>query len=179
MSNHYFIGIKIPPSVARSLVEQRDSWGAGSHKRLPVAEELHITLAFIGGDPFDEINQVAETLNRVVHAAFELKITETGIFGKEDRPRVVYAGVAENELLNHLQVKIKTVLNDFELSSNEKPFVPHITLANKWNGKEVWTAIPEIKPDSFQAIEFSLFRIRPYKTPRYIAIQTYKLKDDV
>lgn len=179
MDNHYFIGIKIPLTTACSLVEQRNSWDLSSHKRLPVAEDLHITLLFLGGDPYDEIGGAAKALEEVWHESFTLNITGTGYFGKKERPRVVYAATEENDSLNRLQLKIRDALKGFRLSPDNKPFVPHITLANKWAANEPWDEIPEIKEGHFEVDEFSLFRIEPTQTPRYIAVQNYKLKDGV
>ncbi|HSJ36693.1 MAG TPA: RNA 2',3'-cyclic phosphodiesterase [Planococcus sp. (in: firmicutes)] len=179
MENHYFIGIKIPLPVAQSLVEQRESWGLSSHKRYPVAEDLHITLLFIGADPEGEIMAATEALQGIAHSPFTLKITGTGYFGIKERPGVVYGAIEENDSLNALQDKIKTAFSDFNLSPDTKPFVPHITLANKWAGKDLWEEIPALGPDSFRAEEFSLFRIEPGSIPRFIAVKTYKLKDGV
>ncbi|MCM3611521.1 RNA 2',3'-cyclic phosphodiesterase [Planococcus sp. MERTA32b] len=179
MVNHYFIGIKIPLTTARSLVEQRDSWNLSSHKRLPVAEDLHITLLFLGGDPHDEIGEVAKALEEVAHGSFSVDIAGTGYFGKMERPRVVYAATEENDSLNRLQLKIRDILKGFQLSPDNKPFVPHITLANKWAGNEPWNGIPELETGRFEVGEFSLFQIEPVQTPRYIAVQNYKLKDGV
>ncbi|MFD1030348.1 RNA 2',3'-cyclic phosphodiesterase [Metaplanococcus flavidus] len=179
MENHYFIGIKVPLQTSRSLAEQRNSWGLLSHKRIPVAEDLHITLVFIGGDPQGEIDAAADALEQVEQAPFDVTITGTGYFGKPERPRVVYAAIEENVLLNELQKKIKQALSGFRWSPDNKPFVPHITLANKWTAKEAWTEIPALEPERFGVTEFCLFRIEPGSTPRYVAIKTYKLKDGV
>lgn len=179
MNNHYFIGIKVPPATAERLVDQRDAWGLSGHRRYPIAEDLHITLLFIGGDTHGEIAEVAEALKGIQHSPFELKITGTAHFGKSDRPRVVYAALEENERLNGLHRKVKDALSSFRLSPDNKPFVPHITLANKWAGKDVWEEIPQIESESFRAEEFSLFRIEPAGKPRYIAVETYQLKDGV
>lgn len=177
MNNHYFIGIKIPLPVASSLVEQRDSWGVASHRKIPDAEDLHITLVFIGGDPLGEIDAAVESLEEIDHPALELAVTGSGFFGKKDRPRVVYAAVKENNSLHELQVKVIHALKDFGMRPDTKPFVPHITLANKWAGEEMWKEIPQIRAEHFRVNEFSLFRIEPDSTPRYVSIKTYKLKD--
>lgn len=179
MANHYFIGIKLPLPEARSLVEQRDSWNLSSHKRYPAAEDLHITLLFIGADPEEEIGAAEQALQKIVHSPFDLKITGTGYFGKKERPGVVFAAVEESEALNGLQDKVMTALKDFNLTPDTKPFVPHITITNKWAGKEPWPEIPALGPANFSVEEFSLFRIEPNSTPRYVAIKTYKLKDGV
>lgn len=179
MENHYFIGIKIPLPTAESLVSQRKIWGTSSHKRYPLTEDLHITLLFIGADPEDEIMAAAEALEDVAHPAIDLNIVGTGFFGKKDRPRVIYGALEDSHSLNELQRKIKEALIDFNLSPDNKPFVPHITLANKWAGKEPWDQIPALARENFRAEEFSLFRIDPDKAPRYTAINTYQLKDGV
>lgn len=179
MEKHYFIGIKIPLYTAESLVGQRKAWGTAGHKRYPFAEDLHITLLFIGEDPKGEIMVAAEALEAVAHPKIDLRIAGSGFFGKKDRPRVVYAALEESPSLQELQQKIKGALSDFNLSPDNKAFVPHITLANKWAGKEPWDRIPTLSPESFQAKAFSLFRIDPSSTPRYTALKTYQLKDGV
>lgn len=179
MNKHYFIGIKIPLPAARKLTDQRESWNLSSHRRYPLAEDLHITLLFIGGDPHAEINAVADALSEISHPAFELQISGLSHFGKSERPRVVYAALEENAMLSSLQEKVSNTLRGFQLSPDNKPFVPHITLANKWCGQDVWDELPEIEPDHFMACEFTLFRIDPAGTPRYIPVQTYQMKDGV
>lgn len=179
MSNHYFIGIKIPAAAAQSLASQRDAWNLSSHKRYPRAEDLHITLLFLGSDPYGEIDGVAEALGTISQSSFELHITGASFFGLSERPRVVYAAIGESTELAELQEKVRETLKDFRLSPDTKPFVPHITLANKWAGKELWSGIPAVGPESFIANEFSLFRIDPGGSPRYIALKTYQLKDGV
>ncbi|WP_203333263.1 RNA 2',3'-cyclic phosphodiesterase [Planococcus beigongshangi] len=179
MSIHYFIGIKIPLPAAGKMTSQRDTWNLESHRRHPLAEDLHITLLFLGGDPHGEIHAVAEALAEISHPPFELEISGVAHFGIPERPRVVYAALEENEQLNGLQGKISETLRAFQLSPDNKPFVPHITLANKWRGQDVWEQLPEIETDHFKACEFALFRIDPAGTPRYIPVRTYKLKDGV
>lgn len=179
MNIHYFIGIKIPLPAARKLAAQRKSWNPASHRRQPLAEDLHITLVFLGGDPYGEIYAVADALSEIDHPAFELQISGLSHFGRSERPRVVYAALKENEMLNSLQEKVRAALDGFQWSPDNKPFVPHITLANKWCGQDVWDELPEIEPDHFMACEFTLFRIDPAGAPRYITVQTYQMKDGV
>src|SRR5690606_20201438 len=100
MENHYFIGIKIPLRTAESLVGQRKAWGTDGHKRYPAAEDLHITLLFIGADPEGEIMAAAEALESVEHPPIDLRIAGSGFFGKQDRPRVLFGALADSPSLH-------------------------------------------------------------------------------
>lgn len=122
MSIHYFIGIKIPLPAAGKMTSQRDTWNLESHRRHPLAEDLHITLLFLGGDPHGEIHAVAEALAEISHPPFELEISGVAHFGIPERPRVVYAALEENEQLNGLQGKISETLRAFQLS----PDISHL-----------------------------------------------------
>ena len=178
LSKHYFIGIKIPARIAEALETARSSWDLNSHKRYTPAVDMHITLVFIGGDPNNEIEGVRKALGNIAQAPFGLRISGVESFGKPSMPRVIYAALEESAELQQLHEQVKEILSLFSLRTDNKAYIPHITLANKWAGEEPIDQEMPLEPMQFTAAEFSLFQIEPDRIPRYLPVQTYQLKDD-
>lgn len=179
MAAHYFIGIKIPIFAANALVHARNSWQMDSHKRYTKSVDMHITLLFIGNDPHEEIEEAAKALAEIDHSPFELLINGVAAFGNPATPRIVFASVEESEELQSLQRKVKNAVMKFNLIPDTKPFVPHITLAAKWAGGRPIEQDWQIEPIAFKVDRFSVFRIAPGQTPKYIEEFTYHLKEGV
>lgn len=179
MEAHYFIGIKIPDFAAAALEQARNSWDMDSHKRYTAPEDMHLTLVFIGNDPNGEITKASEVLKEIDHAAFELTINGVEVFGNPETPRIVYAALKESEELQNLQAKVKEKVLEFKLNPDLKPFVPHITLAAKWKGGPPVKLEWQLKPITFTVDRFTIFRIAPGQTPKYIEEFTYHLKEGV
>lgn len=178
MSKHYFIGIKIPQAAANKLDDTRRQWGLKSHKRYTPPVDMHITLIFIGDDPNQEIDAVAEALSDIKHSPFQLTIHGVGTFGNPATPRIIYASLKESEELNLLQDQVRQAVKGFRLNPDSKKFVPHITLAAKWAGGAPVKQELTLEPLSFEVTEFSLFEIHPREVPRYIPVATYQLTED-
>lgn len=179
MEAHYFIGIKIPVFAAAALEQARNSWEMDSHKRYTAPEDMHLTLVFIGNDLNGEITKAAEALREIDQTAFELTINGVEVFGNPETPRIVYAAVEESEELRKLQAKVKEKVLELKMNPDLKPFVPHITLAAKWKGGPPIKQERQLKPITFTVNHFTIFRIAPGQTPKYIEEFTYHLKEGV
>lgn len=178
MQTHYFIGINVPESAAAQLAEARDSWGLRSHKKYPRPQDMHITLVFIGSADEIQLQAAAQALENISLAPFDLTISGVKTFGNPQTPRIIYAALADSLPLMELQEKVKKTVESFDVSLDQKPFVPHITLAAKWaGGTEMETdVLPELKPVSFRVEEYTLFRIEPQHMRKYIPQATYQLQ---
>lgn len=178
MPKHYFIGIKLPEPVADSLHNARRSWHLRSHKKYTPPADMHITLLFIGGIPNADIEKVAESLAAVHHAPFDLKTSGVRTFGNPATPRIVYAAVEENTMLDQLHSKIKQAVLPFKIDLDDRPYTPHITLAAKWAGGAPMDTDTVLAFDSieFRVSEFALFEIRPSSSPKYVPLAVYPLE---
>lgn len=177
MQAHYFIGISIPEPVANQLAEARRQWNLQSHKKYTKAEDMHITLLFIGDDPHNEVDEAAKALGEIAHLPFGLTLDGIKTFGNPSTPRIVYAAVAPSTELEDLQRKVREKMLQFDMNPDQKRFVPHVTLAGKWAGGSPVEFDMELEPVSFQVTEFSLFRIEPKGVQRYIPVSTYQLRE--
>ncbi|ANU25779.1 RNA 2',3'-cyclic phosphodiesterase [Planococcus versutus] len=176
MKPHYVIGIKIPRDVADKLATERDSWKLQSHKRQTHAEDMHITLLFIGEDIHNELGKIQKLLANVKQKVFKIEITSIKTFGNPTTPRIVYAALETSQELNELQQQVHNSLETLKVKADPKKFVPHITLASKWAGGKPEKLYFSIATISFEVMEFSLFRIAPKEIPRYQKVVNYPLE---
>ncbi|MGM0897336.1 MAG: RNA 2',3'-cyclic phosphodiesterase [Bacillota bacterium] len=177
MSTHYFIGIRIPQETAEKIAQARNSWEMATHKRSTPPGDMHITLVFIGEDRFGELEEIAERMERISQTPFRLRTDGVKTFGNPETPRIVYAALSDSPELMELQLAVQQQLGPLKLSTDPKPFVPHITLASRWRGGSLPEKL-ELEELEFPVESFSLFEIHPRETPRYKEIQTYLLKGD-
>lgn len=181
MQTHYFIGINIPKAAAKELAEARGQWNLQSHKKYTRPQDMHITLLFIGSAEETRLQEAAQALEEISQAPFDLAINGVKTFGNPQTPRIIYAAIADSAPLMELQEKVREITQKFNLSSDQKPFVPHITLAAKWAGGSEMEEAPVFKMPSisFRVEEFSLFRIEPQNMRKYVPQATYRLQEGV
>ncbi|WP_391116501.1 RNA 2',3'-cyclic phosphodiesterase [Psychrobacillus sp. L3] len=170
MNTHYFIGIKIPNNLSASIIEARDRTNLHeTHKILPVAEDLHITLYYLGQTEQNSVDQIVQSLNQNIDwKSFDLTTNGIAHFGNNLTPRVVYTALEESESLTCLQQKVIEKISNYIEIDNRKEFNPHITIAKKWASKGL-QSIEEFRLESttFRVTNFSLFLVNPNNTPRY------------
>ena len=94
-------------------------------------ENWHITVRFLG--PAEEliIERLAHELDRSVDTEpFELTCCGLGTFPRASRASIIYAGVCDpTGSLDALAATCESACRDLGLAPEERPFVPHITLA--------------------------------------------------
>ena len=127
-----FISIPVPNSVKN--VKQMLTSTCEDEKvviRWVKHNNLHITLQFLGFTPEKDIPQIKEVLSKITKSqkAFDLTISNTGKFPDNDKPSVLYLGVDGNlKSLNILVNKIKEEVSLIGYGSNEKEYIPHVTV---------------------------------------------------
>ena len=94
-------------------------------------QNIHITLRFFGETPDQDIGGIAAALKRPAAGIppFNLDICDTGIFGSSYKPRVIWFGIGQNEVLTTLAENIKHELAVIGLLPDSQNFVPHLTIA--------------------------------------------------
>lgn len=120
-----FVAIPMPESVARALAPVQAALPFG---RLVEAENLHMTLAFLGDQPDRMLEEVHFALETIRHPAFELTLSGLDTFGAES-PQVFNIGVQPSPGLTELQQRIKSRLYGVGLQGERRRFHPHVTLA--------------------------------------------------
>ena len=128
-------------------------------------ENFHLTLVFIG-----ETKRLADTenaLSKIDFPAFDFVIKGTGNFEKG----IFWAGVEENPNLQKLYEKIREELSAIGMETEEREYVPHITLARKFRKPENTdlSAVEELLPKGKQRAK----RISLMKSERIDGVLRY------
>lgn len=120
-----FTAIEIPESVRTRLSFLQ---GGVPGARWSPAENLHLTLRFIGEVDEATASDIDDMLSSVHAPAFELTLKGAGEFGGRD-PHALWVGVAPNETLMRLVAKIESALQRMGLAAETRKYAPHVTLA--------------------------------------------------
>ena len=124
-----FTALEIPRDAALSLSLLR---GGLPGARWIDVENYHLTLRFIGDIEGHLADEIAHALDRVRRPAFDLTLSGVGAFGSK-KPHSIYAGVIPSPELNALQGEIDRICTRAGAPSDQRKFVPHVTLARLRN----------------------------------------------
>ena len=180
MSAHYFIGIKSQANFENLI----DSYKAKYHlteayKVIPHPDDLHVTLHFIGAMSEQSLPALTKNLQMIAEKtpAFTIDVDGLSYFGSSSGPRVVYLSIKESDALSILQKQIdETVAVQFNQPISNR-FTPHITIAKKRKTTEkLFIQKEKWKPIEVPVSSFALFTIHPEKSPKYEAIEVFKLR---
>lgn len=121
-----FVAIDLPPPVKREL--------AGICLGLPgarwvAAEQIHLTLRFIGEVDGGRVQDIREGLAEIHSAAFALRLVGLGVFPPCRQPHVLWAGVEPVEPVVALRNRVESLLVDLGFTPEGRPFSPHVTIA--------------------------------------------------
>ncbi len=178
---HYFLALALPAETKellskwREMLEPRLAFKSWVHP-----EDLHITLAFLGGQAsFKQLTAIKKEMPEIAekHENLTLQLNGLGIFGKSDSPRILWAGVEESELLRALQKDVYQACTDLGFSLDKRTFTPHITMARKWNSENPFKEIVQPKEDksNFKAEHFVLYQTHMNRTPKYQPLSIFSL----
>jgi len=127
-----FTALEIPRDAALSLSLLR---GGLPGARWIDVENYHMTLRFIGDVEGHVADEVANALDRVRRPAFDLTLSGVGAFGSK-KPHSLYAGVIASPDLNALQGEIDRICTRVGAPTDQRKFVPHVTLARLRNASD-------------------------------------------
>lgn len=143
-------------------------------------EGRHLTLAFLGEVPDEQIADVGAALDSAAapHEAFEARFADVGGFPNLRRPRVLWVGIgAGAEPMAALARSVATGLGPLGFEAEKRPFAGHLTLARFKVPKPVGE-LPEVSVPSqpFDVAEIVLFRSQLHpKGARYSVLERYPL----
>jgi 2'-5' RNA ligase len=121
-----FIAIDLPAVVRQELC--RLNVPIAGCRWVP-ADQLHLTLAFLGDVGEERVAGLARALGQVSAAPFLLHFDRLGCFPTCARPRVLWVGLKPEPLLLSLADRLRELLRAGGIPQEERPFSPHITLA--------------------------------------------------
>lgn len=129
-----FISIDFPDDVLQEI----HSWFPDLKGwRKTSIHQMHLTLAFLGECSEKEKKEIHSELSAIQFSGFEITMNRLGAFPNEASPRIIWAGVRQNDDLMNLQHEISTRLKSFLRSDESHEYIPHITLARKKSKKGI------------------------------------------
>lgn len=157
-----FIAIDIPDELKKMISGLRADIPGASWVQ---AEQIHLTLAFLGEVEEDVVESLNSELARIRFAEFELCFDGTGCFPSRHRPRVLWIGLEPQPHLNDLAAKIRAAVLTCGIPQEARPFSPHVTLARlkPVPSRELDVILDhpqKQKSHSFRVREFILFQSR-------------------
>jgi len=127
-----FIAIEIPNTVISKIRELQDAIKAYGFKiRWVRAENIHLTLKFLGDVEEIKINEIAKAVSKTAeeHSPISLKAKGIGVFPGIKRPRVLWVGLAgQLEALVKLQKTLDENLIVLDFSREKRAFKGHLTM---------------------------------------------------
>lgn len=130
--NRLFIAAQIDPETQADLYRLLSRKPDPSRLfRLTPAQNLHITLKFLGEIP-ESLNQPLIAAVRQIAGEFtppEMVFSGGGVFPSLSNARILWIGLRPKTALNQLAMKIESACEKIGLPRERKPFNAHVTLA--------------------------------------------------
>ncbi len=152
-----FIGIPIGEEVRGRLTKVGDRLRrTRAHVGWVPPRNYHLSLVFLGDTPRELLPELGEALDDAVGCGpFTFEVAGIGTFGSRRSPRVIWAGVDAPAALASLYESLRDNLEALGLSTDARPFRPHITLGRVRSGRgkaELTTALEQVKDSAFGSV---------------------------
>ncbi|WP_404368473.1 RNA 2',3'-cyclic phosphodiesterase [Sphingomonas sp. MMS24-J45] len=123
-----FVALRPPPEI-RALLRALMAEVPGA--RWQSDAQLHLTLRYIGDVDASVADRIAAALAGIRAAPLALRFAGVGTFDRHGRVHTLWAGVAPQDAVAGLQESVDRALTDILPPPDQRPFVPHITLARR------------------------------------------------
>lgn len=126
-----FVAIEIPSEIRNTLaLFLKEMRGVAPLAKWVRAENLHVTLKFLGETKPEKVPAIGNTLGSIRGGhPVALEFRGLGFFPNEKRPRVFWVGMEASPNLKVLAEDIDQRLHGLGFPIEDRPFTPHLTLA--------------------------------------------------
>ena len=126
-----FIAVNLSASLKREVAAAVKGLAAGNWDvKWVAADNLHITLRFLGTVADDTVERIMELLKTVAsgHGSFAVPLRGVGVFPDRRKPRVVWIDIPDSGELTRLQAEVEEACVTIGFTKEDRPFSPHLTL---------------------------------------------------
>jgi 2'-5' RNA ligase len=182
-----FVAIRVP------VLPLLERWVEGMKKK-PYAADVkwtnpaywHVTLRFIGGVETSFLPTLSQEMARNIreHRPGFVSLSGAGYFGRQDHPRVLWAGVNGGDWLKALQASVQSAITQSGRAQQAQVFTPHLTIGRIKHASSSPEMVAETEKQAscewgqLQVNEVVLFRSDLTTLgPVYTVLETYHLND--
>jgi 2'-5' RNA ligase len=167
-----FVAVNLPSEIRERLAAAQDRLRrAQADVSWVRAENIHVTLKFLGETEEKRLDRIRPALHEVTRAGapFPMEVSGVGSFGGRI-PQVVYVGVGKGaEPLTELAGRIEAALGGVGFPKERRGFTAHLTLGrvrSPRNAEALLAALEEFRAEKFgtlTAMHFDLMQseLRP------------------
>lgn len=127
-----FLAIHLPQDLRQRLARVQESLETHARSvRLVAAENLHLTLHFLGDTDETRVGPILDGMRAALSPfhGFETTARGGGCFPSPRKPRVFWAGVERGDTtLSGLHAALGEMLSSLDFEPDRRPFSPHITI---------------------------------------------------
>lgn len=135
-----FVAIELTDEVREELKSVQSALGRSCDGvRWVHAEQLHLTVKFLGEVPDGEVSRVAEAVARSAarSASFEMELTDCGCFPPRGPVRIVWVGTRDpSELLTGCVNAVEQEMEAVGFPKESRPFSAHLTIGRAADGRQ-------------------------------------------
>jgi 2'-5' RNA ligase len=180
-----FVAIDLDENVIGRLSSVQERLRSGDFDlKLVEAENLHLTLKFLGDVQESQLGNVEKLVSEAVNGfhQFTLSFHGIGYFGRGDRMSVIWAGVKEVKEFVSLAKEIDRKLSFIRKDEHEPS--PHLTIARVRSGRNTDRLSHEV--DSLRDVKVGEVRVKEIKLkksvltpqgPIYSDVKVFQLKE--
>ncbi|WP_444684038.1 RNA 2',3'-cyclic phosphodiesterase [Alkalicoccus luteus] len=177
MSAHYFLGFSADIRIRDKAVQMQEELNASDYFRhLTGPEDFHVTLLFLGGWEQRKREKLWKRLEDKQLPAFTLSFRRYAIFGKAERPRVLFLRPDPEPILADMYQTVIQEASQLDFPVPGRGYHPHLTLAKKAGSVPFPEPVyGEMEQVAMPVTELTLYQVRPGSKPRYYAETTMTL----
>ena len=125
-----FLGIDLPDAIDFDIQLMA---GGIPGARWQTAEQLHLTLHFLGDVDGGDLRRLEAALERLEAPSFIMQLRGAGVFPVRGPARSLWVGVDEPDPVRLVHDRSARIIDDQGLDREHRKFIPHVTVARLKN----------------------------------------------
>ncbi|MBW8189517.1 RNA 2',3'-cyclic phosphodiesterase [Neiella marina] len=160
MAERLFVALPLPPTIRRQVARWQRAYQPLHAKPVP-ADNLHLTLAFLGSCDARVKQQVCEQLSSIALPSWCQELSQTGWFAK---PKIGYLAPQQTAAaLQTLASQVQQRMQQLGMVLPEHDFIPHVSVFRHFQHGHSWRAShsgtqPHVNAMSWPVTEFCLYQ---------------------
>lgn len=126
-----FIAIPLPKPLQRDIAGlQAQLRQQLPQLKTPRAENLHLTLHFLGDQPEELLAKIGQLMLSIGRKSrdFHIDLEGLGVFPNRKRPRILWLGIKPEQALQQLYQNLASGLLELGVTIEQRQYRPHLTI---------------------------------------------------